>query len=412
MANIGFKGVDVRQDGSLLLFRGFFQNSSGALIVSGTTTLRIYELQSDGALKTYDFSTNAFTTGTPTTALENMNYEKSTNGTIDTGIWTYALGTTTGFTAQGIYFAHTTNSGAFPTDQMREFQFGSAEGGLAVTASGTSGKSYLQGDTLFIVGHTPTLDGQNNLSVNVADWDGTTVSTSVPLAASSYPANFGTLGITSGGKVSGVALVDTLTTYTSNTPSSGDPYARLGAPAGASVSADIAAVKSSVGSPAQTSVIPANFAALGITAGGKISEVVLVDSVSGITDPWATTLPGAYTSGQAGNIVGNNLNAAVSTRSTYSGGAVASVTAPVTVGTNSDKTGYALSSAGLDSIVVETSVNPRQALSAILSACAGVLSGAGTGTIVIEGGNVVTTRITATTDSSGNRSAVTLSLPT
>lgn len=37
-----------------------------------------------------------------------------------------------------------------------------------------------------------------------------------------------------------------------------------------------------------------------------------------------------------------NLDAAVSTRSTYAGGAVASVTAAVTVGTNNDKTGYAL----------------------------------------------------------------------
>jgi hypothetical protein len=38
----------------------------------------------------------------------------------------------------------------------------------------------------------------------------------------------------------------------------------------------------------------------------------------------------------------SRLDVAVSTRSTYSGGAVSSVTAPVTVGTNNDKTGYAL----------------------------------------------------------------------
>lgn len=48
---------------------------------------------------------------------------------------------------------------------------------------------------------------------------------------------------TSGGKISEVALVDTLTTYTGNTVQTGDAYARLGAPAGVSVSADIAAVK-------------------------------------------------------------------------------------------------------------------------------------------------------------------------
>ena len=101
------------------------------------------------------------------------------------------------------------------------------------------------------------------------------------------------------------------------------------------------------------------------------------------------------------------------------GGPVASVVAPVTVGTNNDKTGYALSqafpsnfaglaidgsgrvtagtiadktgytlaAAGLDAITVETGINARQALSPILAAAAGVLTGAGTGTIVIQGAN-------------------------
>jgi len=44
-------------------------------------------------------------------------------------------------------------------------------------------------------------------------------------------------------KVQGVVLVDTLTTYTGNTVQTGDAFARLGAPAGVSVSADVAAVK-------------------------------------------------------------------------------------------------------------------------------------------------------------------------
>jgi hypothetical protein len=38
-------------------------------------------------------------------------------------------------------------------------------------------------------------------------------------------------------------LVDTVTTYTGNTPQTGDAFARIGAPAGASVSADVAAAK-------------------------------------------------------------------------------------------------------------------------------------------------------------------------
>lgn len=52
-----------------------------------------------------------------------------------------------------------------------------------------------------------------------------------------------------------------------------------------------------------------------------------------------------------------NLDAAISTRSTYSGGAVASVTASVTVGTNSDKTGYSLTISPATPTDVLTQVN-------------------------------------------------------
>ncbi len=39
-----------------------------------------------------------------------------------------------------------------------------------------------------------------------------------------FPSNFSSLGITAGGKISEVALVDTLTTYTGNTPQTGDVF--------------------------------------------------------------------------------------------------------------------------------------------------------------------------------------------
>ena len=70
-----------------------------------------------------------------------------------------------------------------------------------------------------------------------------------------------------------------------------------------------------------------------------------------------------------------------------------------------------LAPAGLDAIAVEAGVNARQALAPILAAAAGALSGAGTGTVVIQGANGAPTRITATTDGAGNRTAVTLALP-
>lgn len=83
----------------------------------------------------------------------------------------------------------------------------------------------------------------------------------------------------------------------------------------------------------------------------------------------------------------------------------------VTVGTNSDKTGYSLAAAGLDVVSVEAGLNARQALAIGASALAGVLSGAGTTTITIKGAGVATTRITATVDTDGNRSAVVLNPP-
>ena len=83
-----------------------------------------------------------------------------------------------------------------------------------------------------------------------------------------------------------------------------------------------------------------------------------------------------------------------------------------TDGANTTKTGYALASDGLDNVVVETGVNARQALAIISAALAGVLSGAATATITIKAlKNDGTTRISATVDSDGNRSAITATLP-
>jgi hypothetical protein len=163
-------------------------------------------------------------------------------------------------------------------------------------------------------------------------------------------------------------------------------------------------------------------ATVGGVAGKAIVDTQVLDSkrVGDLNDPGGVAQTGdAFARiGAAGaglTALGDarlaHLDADVSSRSTYAGGAVASVTAPVTVGTVSDKTGYSLAAAGLDAVMVEAGVNARQALSPILAAAAGVLSGAGSGTIIIKGGNVATTRITASTDASGNRSSVTLNLP-
>lgn len=92
--------------------------------------------------------------------------------------------------------------------------------------------------------------------------------------------------------------------YPGNTAQTGDSFARLGAPAGASIAADIAEVEGETDgiaaiptNPLLASSAPANFGALGITAGGKISEVVLVDTLTTYTNdtPQSGDVYGALT---------------------------------------------------------------------------------------------------------------------
>jgi hypothetical protein len=57
---------------------------------------------------------------------------------------------------------------------------------------------------------------------------------------------------------------------------------------------------------------------------------------------WNCLLTAITTAGSIGKLLKDDIDAAISTRSTYAGGAVASVTGGVTVSTNNDKTGYSL----------------------------------------------------------------------
>lgn len=90
---------------------------------------------------------------------------------------------------------------------------------------------------------------------------------------------------------------------------------------------------------------------------------------------------------------------------------VTNVTNGVTVSTNNDKTGYRLSSTGVDDVldeVVEGAYTVRHYLRLVAAALAGKLSGAATATITIRDIGDSKNRITATVDSDGNRTAVTL----
>jgi hypothetical protein len=124
-----------------------------------------------------------------------------------------------------------------------------------------------------------------------------------------------------------------------------------------------------------------DLATSGHTTSGTFGAAAV--AAGGAGDPWSTSIPGSYGAGTAGYILGN-------------------------------RAGFKLAADGVDLIVVETGVNARQSLAMIGAATAGKASGLSTATAVYYAmgpSGTSTVRITATTDSSGNRTATTLSLP-
>ena len=139
-----------------------------------------------------------------------------------------------------------------------------------------------------------------------------------------------------------VTLVDTLTTYTGNTPQTGDAYARIGANGGGLTNlgdtrlANLdAAISTRMAAADYTAPLNAASTAAAVWNATMSSYVTAnstgnaLNAAGGSGDPWSTTLPGAYVAGQAGYIIGHNIDATISSRSTYDGGAVASVTGDV-----------------------------------------------------------------------------------
>ncbi len=77
-----------------------------------------------------------------------------------------------------------------------------------------------------------------------------------------------------------------------------------------------------------------------------------------------------------------------------------------------DKSGYTLHSSGLDTVLVESGLNARQALAIIGASVAGRLSGAGTANLAFDAMGVSgELRISAIVNSSGNRTTVALTPP-
>lgn len=250
-------------------------------------------------------------------------------------------------------------------------------------------------------------------------------------------------------------VVGTIDTYTGNTPQTGDSYARLGAPAGASVAADIAAVPTASQNAAAVEAAILNegdATALLAAIAAKVEEFLINEGDATATiAAIATACNAAIVAGQVGTDAATAATQASSANTKLGTPAWASVsadiaavkadTAAILLDTGTDgvvvatasKTGYALSSAGVRSIWTDdwfeiTFLNTTpggylQALdtandttSASLSAIdlwvkrnavilSGIVTGAGTGTEVFT---ISTLSITATVtvDGDGNRSAL------
>ena len=185
-------------------------------------------------------------------------------------------------------------------------------------------------------------------------------------------------------KVAGVVLVDTLTTYTSNTPQTGDAYAIVnsGTYGNSALKTEVLAVQSSL--------------------------VTIFNDTDELQQDWTN---------------GGRLDLLVDSIITTLGSAGAGLT-------GIPKTGYKLASDGLDSVLVEavisasaalvndsgtqlTSINGRQALALILAAAAAKLSGAEGATLDLKpaGKPSASSRVTATCDTDGNRTPTTVRVP-
>lgn len=238
---MGFKGIDNRQSGDRVLTEALLLDSSNAIVTTGTATVRYYELQSDGTLKSFDFSSNTFKTTALTTATASLTHRTGDNATVNTGIWTYAQTTVSGFTRGNVYYEVVEHSSAVPTVQVRKFQYGEGEGDLTVNASGQADanvRKYNGNSTLdsgdFTLAYYLAIGSNSGLATAAAVWNALTsgfgTAGSIGKKLKDWVLGTDNKALLSTDAQTGVVLprvtlTDTVTTYTGDTPQTGDAYA-------------------------------------------------------------------------------------------------------------------------------------------------------------------------------------------
>jgi hypothetical protein len=216
-----------------------------------------------------------------------------------------------------------------------------------------------------------------------------------------------------------IGTVDTVTTYTGNTPQTGDAFARLGAPAGASVSADVAAVKSSVGAPQQVGTkyavtllstdVTGNVAADLQTI--KTQAVICAAGVTFLASVGTATTDTAQSGDSFARIgaTGSGLTS-LAQASAWTGtlatnlGTLAGHDPGAVLASHADTQAAALASTGLNAVLIAGKTLPN-AIKYIGAAVAGPCSGAGTGTENYSD-FASATAFVATIDTNGNRTGM------
>lgn len=289
-------------------------------------------------------------------------------------------------------------SGAGATGDGIQATAGSTNGnGLKLTKTG-SGNDLAATSTTLTLAKTTNITGFNDIAATAIVSSGAIT--------------------TSSGAVSTVTTVATTTNLT-NAPTNGDLTA---------------AMKTSVENAAWDATLASH-----LTSG---STGAALNAAGAAGDPWSTAIPGAYGAGTAGNIVGNNLNATITSRmasytqptgflaATFPTGTVASTT-NITAGTITTTTnvtnGVTLAVNAVDSTAVATSGAQEiaaavgaislgasnnnytliQGQTILLSAVAAKVSGENTGAPAFRDLADTKDVITGTDDGSGNRLTIT-----
>ena len=348
---------------------------------TGSTLGFSIERLSDGSI--YDFSTSQFTSGTPTTPLQSLpenipsfpGQYKATLSTTPVAQFTngdYAITVVDELAnlCVGVLQAVMSNG-----DDTTVIPGGPVASVVAPVTVGTNNDKSGYALSQVFPGNfaSLTIDGTGRVTAgSVADKSGYALS-------QAFPTNFANLAIdsaTGGITVKGYASGQDPASLVLATPAN-----KLATDGTGRVTAGSVADKSGY---ALSQAFPGNFASLAIDGTGRVTA-------GSVADKSGYSLSQAFPSNFASLTIDG--------------------TGRVAAGSVADKSGYALATSGLDAIQVEAGINVRQALAPILAAAAGVLTGAGSGTIVIQGANGNASRIVATTDNAGNRLSVVLALP-